>query len=201
MIKTVMIAGQKWLAVEVFKLCQSLNLDVVAVAPPSLDDRLAEQATLNGIAVICAPTKLNAEQIPSGVDLLICAHAHCFITDNARLKTRWGAIGYHPSILPKHRGRDAIRWAIHMKEQITGGTIYWLNDKADGGEIAAQDWCWIRIDDTPDQLWRRDLAPMGLKLFRQVLSDLMMGKIIKVTQDESLMTFEPSFTTKAMKEQ
>lgn len=200
MIKTVMIVGQKWLATEVFRLCQSLDLRVIAAAAPSLDDRLAIQAITYHVPVTCAPKKLLAEEVPEGIDLLICAHAHCFITEGARNKTKLGAIGYHPSLLPRHRGRDAVRWAIHMGEQITGGTVYWLNNKADAGEIAAQDWCWVRPDDTPDILWRRELAPMGLKLFERVLNDLISGQLVKIRQDESLMTFEPSFHTKTMKD-
>lgn len=198
MIKTVMIVGQKWLAVEVFKLCQSLGLEVMAVSVPSLDDRLADQASANHIPIIRAPIKLSAEQIPSGVDLLVCAHAHCFITDDARAKTTLGAIGYHPSLLPRHRGRDAIRWAIHMGEQITGGTVYWLDVKADGGAIAAQDWCWIRSDDTPDSLWRRELAPMGLSLFKKVLMDLLAGRVIAEEQDGGMATWEPAFNVRSL---
>lgn len=195
-----MIVGQKWLAAEVFRLCQSLSLQIIAVAVPSLDDRLAIQAGVHRIPITCAPKKLTAEDVPDGVDLLICAHAHCFITSAARSKATLGAIGYHPSLLPRHRGRDAVRWAIHMGDKLTGGTVYWLNDKADGGEIAAQAWCWIRPDDTPDSLWRRELAPMGLLLFRQVLNDLMSGSVVKIAQDESLVTFEPSFTAQSMKD-
>lgn len=200
MIKTVMIVGQKWLAAEVLKLCLKLNLNIAQVAVPTRNDRLADQAACFDIPIVYIVKKLTEEEVPHGIDLLICAHAHCFITDGARNKTKLGAIGYHPSLLPRHRGRDAVRWAIHMGEQITGGTVYWLNDKADAGEIAAQDWCWVRPDDTPDILWRRELAPMGLKLFERVLNDLISGQLVKIRQDESLMTFEPSFHTKTMKD-
>ena len=51
---------------------------------------------------------------------------------------------------------------MHMGGQITGGTAYWLNDGANTGDIAAQDWCWVKPGDTADEPWRRDLAPHGL---------------------------------------
>lgn len=199
MIKTVMIVGQKWLGAEALRLCQELGLVVVAVAVPDPADRLAAAAVTAGLPVTLAPRVLQPEQVPPDVDLLVCAHAHCFISDGARKRTGLGAIGYHPSLLPRHRGRDAVRWAIHMREPVTGGTVYWLDDGADTGPIAAQDWCWVRPADTPDVLWRRDLAPMGIRLLREVLQSLAQGVICSKPQDESLATREPAFTSRQLR--
>lgn len=199
MIKTVMIVGQKWLGAEALRLCQELELDVAAVAVPDPADRLAAAAVTAGLPVTLAPRVLNPEQVPPGVDLLVCAHAHCFISDGARKRAGLGAIGYHPSLLPRHRGRDAVRWAIHMREPVTGGTVYWLDDGADTGPIAAQAWCWVRPEDTPDILWRRDLAPMGIRLLREVLQNLAQGVNFSMPQDESLATREPAFTSRQLR--
>ena len=111
----------------------------------------------------------------------------------ARGKARLGALGYHPSLLPRHRGRDAIRWALHMGDVVTGGTVYWLDDGADTGPIAAQDWCWVEPGDTPESLWRRVLGPMGLRLFDQVLAALDTGAVPSASQDTRMATWEPSF--------
>lgn len=189
----VMIIGQKWLAAEVLALCGRRGYEVAAVAAPSDQDRLAVAATAMGIPVVVAPRRLDPEFVPVDVDLLICAHAHAFIPGATRLKARLGAIGYHPSLLPRHRGRDAVRWALHMADALTGGTVYWLDDRADGGPIAAQEWCWIRPEDTPDALWRRELGPMGLRLIEKVLVDLGAGNVVARPQDELLATWEPSW--------
>ncbi|KAB2896231.1 MAG: methionyl-tRNA formyltransferase, partial [Burkholderiaceae bacterium] len=125
--------------------------------------------------------------------VILCAHAHVFVSAEARAMARYGALGYHPSLLPRHRGRDAVRWAVHMGDQVTGGTAYWLDDGADTGPIAAQDWCWVRPDDTPEALWRRDLAPMGLRLFEQVLAALDAGLVPSKPQDDAMATWEPAF--------
>lgn len=188
----VMIIGQKWLGAEALRLCLQRGYDVAAVSVPRMDDRLAALATSEGIPVCQVPVRLDAGWVPEGVDLLICAHAHVFITASARQKTRLGALGYHPSLLPRHRGRDAVHWAIHMGDKFTGGSMYWMDDGADTGPIAAQDWCWIRPGDTPDLLWRRDLAPMGLRLLGQVLGNIECGEVAKVCQDEELATWEPA---------
>ena len=48
------------------------------------------------------------------------AHSHDFIGRKTRALSRLGALGYHPSLLPLHRGRDAIRWAVHMRVRCLG---------------------------------------------------------------------------------
>ena len=138
--------------------------------------------------------------MPDRLDLILCAHAHIFITSEARQNARHGALGYHPSLLPRHRGRDAIHWAVHMRDLVTGGTAYWLDDGADTGDIAAQDWCWIQPGDTPDELWRRDLAPMGLRLLATVLAQLDLGTVPRKPQPAHSATWEPAFHRRRLEE-
>lgn len=188
----IMIVGQKWLAAEVLNLCVSLGHEVVIAAAPNIEDRLLKTAIEQNIPVIVIDRRLDLQHIPDEIDLIIAAHAHCYIAAEAREKARLGAIGYHPSLLPLHRGRDAIAWAIRMHEPVTGGSVYWMNDHTDGGPIIAQDWCFIRSDDTAAMLWRRELAPMSLRLFHQALKQIGTGDIQMRTQDEALATWEPA---------
>jgi len=189
----VMIVGQKWFGAEVLKLCLERGDDVAAVSAPRTDDRLAALAVDAGVPLCQADRRLDAAWVPGGIDLILCAHAHVFVTAAARQRARLGALGYHPSLLPRHRGRDAIHWAVHMRDLVTGGTAYWLDDGADTGDIAAQDWCWIRPGDTAEELWRRELAPMGLRLLSQVLSQLDAAHIPRASQPAGLATWEPAF--------
>ncbi|MFS4552600.1 formyltransferase family protein [Comamonas resistens] len=197
----VMIIGQRWLAVEVFKLCLARGDDIAAVSAPRVDDRLAIEAARAGVPVCQVTGRLSADWVPDDVDLLLCAHAHIYIEAGARSKARLGALGYHPSLLPRHRGRDAVRWAIHMGDKVTGGSAYWMDDGADTGPIAAQDWCWIQPGDTPAELWRRDLAPMGLRLFETALSNIDRGDSKAVPQLEAMATWEPAFISKSLSAQ
>lgn len=189
----VMIVGQKWFGAEALRLCLARGDDVAAVSAPRVDDRLAAVAVDAGVPLCQVDRRLDAQWAPERLDLILCAHAHVFVTQEARQKARLGALGYHPSLLPRHRGRDAIHWAIHMRDQITGGTAYWLDDGADTGDIAAQDWCWVRPGDTADELWRRDLAPMGLRLLATVLGALDAGMIPRWPQPDHSATWEPAF--------
>lgn len=109
-----------------------------------------------------------------------------------RQKSKLGAIGYHPSLLPRHRGRDAVRWTIKMGDPVAGGSVYWLTENIDGGPIAAQDWCWVQPGDTARELWRRDLQKMGVRLIFQVLDDIKAGRLVMVDQDPAVSTWEPA---------
>jgi methionyl-tRNA formyltransferase len=196
------VAGQKAFGAAVFELCRARGHEVVGVCAPALreegtdgplPDRLRQAAEAAGVPWLPSE-QLSAETLPERVDLIVAAHAHDFIGRRTRLRARLGGIGYHPSLLPLHRGRDAIRWALKMGDRITGGSIYWLSDNTDGGDIAAQDWCFVRPDDDAESLWRRELFPIGLRLFDRALADLALGLVVAVPQDEALATWEPSWS-------
>ena len=188
----ILLCGQKRFGRDVFHLVRELGHEVVAVACPTKEqDRLWIACQNANVRVIPAGT-LNAATVPDGVDLIITAHSHDFVGRKTRLRARFGALGYHPSLLPLHRGRDAIRWSVRMRERVTGGTVFWLNDTVDGGPIAAQDWCHVRPEDDALALWQRELAPMGLRLFRQALGDLEAGRVVRIEQDTELATWEPA---------
>jgi methionyl-tRNA formyltransferase len=193
------VCGQKAFGAAVFRMCLEEKHEVVgASAPlvsprdPNRPDRLRAAAESEGVPVLPSGF-LDANSLPAGVDMILAAHSHDFIGRKTRLKARIGAIGYHPSLLPVHRGRDAVRWTVKMGDPVTGGSIYWLTDTVDGGDIAAQDYCFVGLHETPEDLWRDKLFPMGVELFRLVLRDIAAGRIIAVPQNHELATWEPSW--------
>lgn len=192
----VLLSGQKAFGAAVLELLLARGHSLMAVSCPPLtvdgrQDRLWALAARLSLPLIRSGT-LSAATMPEGVDLIVCAHSHDFIGTATRGKARLGAIGYHPSLLPLHRGRDAVYWTLRMGDKVAGGSVYWLTDVIDGGPIAAQDWCFTRPGDTPGTLWRRELFPMGLRLFSEVLDNLERGILVSVPQDQTLATWEPS---------
>jgi methionyl-tRNA formyltransferase len=189
----IVVAGQKRFGRDVFEMLREEGHEVVAcVCPitPENTDKLWISAANTDTPIIKAGT-LTCETCPA-CDLIVTAHSHDFIGKRTRLKARLGAVGYHPSLLPLHRGRDAIRWSIRMRERVTGGSVYWLSETVDGGPIAAQQHVLIRPDDDELSLWARDLSPLGVKLLRRVVRDISAGRIIKQQQEAALATWEPS---------
>lgn len=198
----VFISGQKKFGEEVLRLCLKKGCIVKGVCCPVTDKYIGTLARLHDIPVIPAGT-LNADTMTTGVDLGITAHSFDYIGKRTRYIPRLGWIGYHPSLLPRHRGRSAIEWAIRMNDPITGGTVFWLNAGIDRGDIAYQDWCWIdpslRIKEPKKaaaELWRETLLPMGVKLIGKAIDDISAGVIIKIPQDKRYSTFEPGTDVK-----
>ena len=197
----IFISGQRRFGEEVLRLCLGQGHDVVGVCCPIDDNRIGKLATLNDIRRI-ASGNLNADTMPRGADIGITAHSFDYIGKATRYATRLGWIGYHPSLLPRHRGKSSIEWAIKMGDPITGGTIFWLNAGIDRGDIAYQDWVWIPpgLLENPKKgaryLWNEELIEVGLRLYAKALEDISGGLIIRVPQRSDVSTFEPSISVR-----
>lgn len=192
----ILLAGQKWFGSAVFSALNGIDaVNISAVCAPfggEKEDRLYTVAKKNGVPLIPAG-QLREQTMPNDIDLIVAAHSHDFIGQKTRLRARYGGIGYHPSLLPLHRGRDAVRWAIRMRERVTGGTVYRLSNRVDGGDILAQRHIFISPNDTAEDLWRGKLAPLGVELLTETVGKFSSGGyIIGTPQEEDLATWEPS---------
>ncbi|MBI9086964.1 MAG: methionyl-tRNA formyltransferase [Desulfobacterales bacterium] len=50
-----------------------------------------------------------------------------------------GTVGFHSSLLPKYRGHAPVNWAILLGEKRTGATFFFLDHRADCGDIIDQE--------------------------------------------------------------
>jgi methionyl-tRNA formyltransferase len=194
----ILLAGQKHFGALVFNALREIDgVEIAAIAAPVSGekiDRLAAKAKLHSIHLIASGT-LNASTMPENIDLIVAAHSHDFIGEKTRLRATFGGIGYHPSLLPIHRGRDAIRWALKMRERVTGGTVYRLSNKMDGGDILEQRHVFIKPRDTEKTLWEDTLQPLGVELLTKAVKRFLNeGFILGMEQDEAIATFEPSIS-------
>ncbi|MFE9369763.1 formyltransferase family protein [Streptomyces sp. NPDC006711] len=142
--------------------------------------------------------ELRAMHIPDGVDVIVAAHSHAFLGRRTRARAAVACIGYHPSLLPLHRGRDAIRWTIRDGDKVTGGSVYHLTERTDAGPLAAQEHLLVPPGSTAQSLWREHLAPLGVRLLLKVVADLAQDRRIEVPQDERLATWEPAMDAKPL---
>jgi methionyl-tRNA formyltransferase len=189
------LVGSRHFGVTTLEMLRQRGVDVVRVVVADAEDRLAAAARAGGIeiAVQANPKLVAAAEIAEGTDLIVTAHSHARISKEALAKARLGGIGYHPSLLPRHRGIAAIEWTIREKDPIAGGTVYHLADRMDAGAIAAQDWCFVGKDETARQLWERALAPLGQRLLGEVIDYVKVhGVLPGKPQDEQFATSAPS---------
>lgn len=100
-----------------------------------------------------------------------------------------GAIGVHPSLLPRHRGPDPYFWAIDAGDEVTGVTAHVLEDEYDTGAILAQRTLGIDPSWNAWTLAKRLDRP-SLALLREVVRDLPPPQ----PQDEARATPAPQPT-------
>jgi len=187
------LVGSRWFGAQAFRLLAEKG-HAISVLGLTDDDQLtvAARAADVPVTVLGRPRRVVGADIPGEVDVIVAAHAHSFITAEARAKARLAAIGYHPSLLPRHRGIAAVEWTMKCRDAIAGGSIYHLSETMDGGAIAAQEWCFVYPDDDAASLWRRALAPMGLRLLVQVVDQIAeRGFADAAPQDEKAATAAP----------
>jgi methionyl-tRNA formyltransferase len=175
-------------------LLKEPGIEIARVAVPSADDRLAEGARAAGIEIYVHenPHVVPVEAIAPGTDLIVTAHSHARVAKDAVASARLGGIGYHPSLLPRHRGMAAVEWTVKEGDPIAGGTIYHLAEKLDAGPIAAQDWVFVKRGESARELWERALAPLGLRLILDVVRHARdEGELPATPQDEQFATRAP----------
>ena len=191
------LVGSRHFGVTTLNMLREHGVDVVRVVVADADDRLAATARSAGIeAVVQAdPRLVVASEIAPRTDLIVTAHSHARVSKGALAAARLGGIGYHPSLLPRHRGMAAVEWTIKEGDPIAGGTVYHLAERMDAGAIAAQDWCFVKKGETARELWERALAPLGQRLLAEVIDFAKThGTLPAKPQDEQFATKAPSLT-------
>ena len=170
------------------------GVEFTSIVAPAADDRLAQAGHAAGLPVhvLENPRLVPAHAIAEGTDLIIAAHTHARVSNEALARSRLGGVGYHPSLLPRHRGIAAVEWTILEGDPVAGGSIYHLADGWDAGAIAAQDWCFVEKGETARELWERALAPMGLALLRRTVREARRdGRVPAAPQDQRFATKAP----------
>jgi methionyl-tRNA formyltransferase len=96
---------------------------------------------------------------------------------------RDGVFGMHPTLLPRHRGRAPIPWAILTGLARTGVTLFEIIDStADSGSIVGQVTLDIAPDETATTLFAR-IADAHVELTRDFVPQLLARAAPRIPQD------------------
>jgi methionyl-tRNA formyltransferase len=189
------LVGSRHFGVTTLNTLRQHGADVARVVVHVSEDRLASAAKAAGIEIVVQadPRRVVASEIAPNTDLIVTAHSHARVTREALAAAKLGGIGYHPSLLPRHRGIAAVEWTIREGDPIAGGSVYHLADRMDAGAIAAQEWVFVKKGETARELWERALAPLGQKLLGDVINYAKIHKSLPAKpQDEQFATLAPS---------
>jgi methionyl-tRNA formyltransferase len=191
------LVGSRHFGVTTLNTLRQHGVDIVRVVVHDADDRLAAAARSAGIDVTVQadPKLVTSDEIAANTDLIVTAHSHARVSKEALAAAKLGGIGYHPSLLPRHRGIAAVEWTIKEGDPIAGGSIYHLADRMDAGAIAAQDWVFVKKGETARELWERALAPLGQRLLAEVIDYAKTHNTLPAkVQDEQFATKAPSLS-------
>jgi len=189
------LVGSRHFGATTLDMLRQHGVEIARVVVADREDRLAAAAKAAGIDVVVQadPKLVVASEIAEGTELIVTAHSHARISKEALATARLGGIGYHPSLLPRHRGIAAIEWTIKEGDPIAGGTVYHLADRMDAGAIAAQEWCFVKKGEPARELWERALAPLGQKLLAEVIDYAKAHNALPAKpQDDQFATNAPA---------
>ncbi len=101
---------------------------------------------------------------------------------------RKGAIGFHPTPLPKYRGRAAIVWQILLGVKETKCSLFFIDEGMDSGDILGQEPYTIGGNDYASEVLVKCNEAFK-RLLKKILPKLMMGDIESIKQNEEEATY------------
>ena len=195
----IVLIGQAPFGAKVLEGLLEKGEQVVAVYTPpdrgSRLDPLKEAAVDKGIPIY-QPTTYKDDQVFAEYqalepDLTILAFVTDIIPEQFFSAPSVGAICYHPSLLPLHRGASAINWAIISGRTKTGLTIFWPDGGIDTGPILLQKEVEVGPNDTTGSIYFNHLFPMGVEAILEAVDLIKEGKAPKIAQPDEGATYEP----------
>jgi len=143
-----------------------------------LDAALIETRDVNALETLNSVRKLDPEAI------FVVGWSQLVRDDFIAIARGDGVFGMHPTLLPRHRGRAPIPWAILSGLARTGVTLFQILDAtADSGLIVGQRVVDIAPDETATTLFER-LASAHVDLIREYVPKLRTGGTPRFPQDE-----------------
>ncbi len=105
-----------------------------------------------------------------------------------------GIVVVHPSLLPKYRGATPIQSAILAGEDLTGTTLFVMDEKVDHGPVLATAQVPLMNTDTYSTLADK-LAEASAALLIEALPRYAGGEIVPVPQNDAGATYTKKFST------
>lgn len=99
-----------------------------------------------------------------------------------------GVVGFHPTALPKMRGRAANVWQVLLGVHHTKVSLFFIDEGIDSGDILGQEPYVIEDTDYAEDVSRK-IDEAAAKLSRRVLKQIMDGTIKPIKQNEEDATY------------
>ena len=196
----IILIGQAAFAEKTLEKLVNKGEEVVAVfcppdAPGGKFDPIKQRALQFGIPVHQQKSMKGPEVLEKFIalkaDLAILAFVTQIVPPPVFNAPRFGSICFHPSLLPKYRGRSAINWALIKGETKTGISLFWVDEGIDTGPLLLQKEVTVDPEDTTGTLYFNKLFPVGVEAIVEAIDLIQAGNPPRIIQDESRANYDP----------
>ena len=116
------------------------------------------------------------------VDLVVLAGFLVILPENLVRHFEGRMINIHPSLIPSHCGPGYYGLRVHESvlargNKVTGATVHFVNEIADGGPIIAQKAVEVEAGDTPEILQQRVMEQAEWNILPQAIDDIANGRL------------------------
>lgn len=152
-----------------------------------------ERAAKNGIPSECVIPKDYSTREEYGeamisllekheIDLVVLAGFLVILPENLVSHYAGRMINIHPSLIPAHCGPGYYGLKVHESvlsrgNKVTGATVHFVNEIADGGPIIIQKAVEVQDDDTPEILQKRVMEQAEWNILPQAIDDIANDRI------------------------
>lgn len=116
------------------------------------------------------------------IELVVLAGFLVILPENLVAHFAGRMINIHPSLIPAHCGPGYYGLKVHESvlargNKVTGATVHFVNEIADGGPIIIQKAVEVKEDDTPEVLQKRVMEQAEWKILPQAIDEIANGRI------------------------
>jgi methionyl-tRNA formyltransferase len=139
---------------------------------------------------VCEATGFERVPMPQGATFAIAPRLTKKLGKAEWSAPELGTLIFHPSILPYHRGPDAIRWTVANSERVSGVTWFWCDDGLDTGPICEQEPVLLKPGESPGRAYHTRFVPAGLRALDRAVVFISAIGPRRIPQDEELASYE-----------
>jgi methionyl-tRNA formyltransferase len=105
-----------------------------------------------------------------------------------RAIAKLGTVGFHPSPLPRLRGRAVIPWTILQGEVSSASTLFWLDDGVDSGDLLLQRHFDVSPTETARTLYDKHTRNLS-QMLPEAVKFIRSGSPPRLKQDHTRATY------------
>lgn len=171
----------------------NLGLEIVGVCTQNSSNVNSDWNDLGEICInknipVNYPLNINSPENVNWIkelnpDIIFCLGWSQLIKKEILELPKIGVIGYHPSDLPKNRGRHPITWALALGLDKIGSCFFVMDEGIDSGDIISKKMLDIELEDDAATLYEK-ITHCALEQLSDLVPKLLAKNFERIPQDQ-----------------